>query len=577
MHLCLCPKSNTIERAKGIAVSGDYAYVANRDSKSGLRIIDISNPSAPVEVGALDISYEHAVAGSGNTVVTLGYSSVTVIDVSDPAAPVKLDVLFIEFSGFSLDITISGDYAYVGSDGSGLTVIDISNRSSPTVVGTYQTPGHAHGVAVAGNYAYVANDNSGLRVFDISNPTSPTVVSTYDNTCCAYDVAVSGSYAYLAGGDFQIIDISNPALPSEVGSYNAPFSTDLALSGPYAYLVDYDDGLDIVSIANPSAPVTVSSIDTPGSPKDVAISGVYAYVADGAAGLSIVDISNPSAPLYVATYPTLSHANSIFNSGNYAYVGGRQIFDISNPTIPIEVGVSDPSGSSYDVTVSGNYAYAADLSRLNAIDVSDPTNPIKVGQYTPPDFAYGVAASGGYVYSTDRYTGLSIHRECQTTIPNADLTVSKTGTGTGTITSDPPGIDCGTDCAETFNSDTTVTLSAAADSDSIFAGWSGACSGTSATCTVAMTSNQSVGASFLSQITTCVVGDVTLGPLTYFDGDIIGEQAEGYLDTKDDVILLSGAMVIYEATTSIELNPGFHTHTGSVFAATVRPITCAGP
>ncbi|PIV43335.1 MAG: hypothetical protein COS26_00685, partial [Candidatus Nealsonbacteria bacterium CG02_land_8_20_14_3_00_40_11] len=75
------------------------------------------------------------------------------------------------------------------------------------------------------------------------------------------------------------------------------------------------------------------------------------------------------------------------------------------------------------------------------------------------------------------------------------LTVYKTGTGSGTVTSDPLGIDCGSDCTENYASGTLVALSAAPASDSDFAGWSGACSGTGI-CQVSMIDNKSVTATF---------------------------------------------------------------------------------
>jgi len=76
------------------------------------------------------------------------------------------------------------------------------------------------------------------------------------------------------------------------------------------------------------------------------------------------------------------------------------------------------------------------------------------------------------------------------------LTVSKSGTGSGTVTSTDGGINCGSDCSETFSSGTTVTLTATADSSSTFGGWSGDCTGTSSSCTVTMTAAKSVTATF---------------------------------------------------------------------------------
>jgi YD repeat-containing protein len=53
------------------------------------------------------------------------------------------------------------------------------------------------------------------------------------------------------------------------------------------------------------------------------------------------------------------------------------------------------------------------------------------------------------------------------------LTVNKAGTGDGTVTSSPGGIDCGSDCTEDYNDGTNVTLTATPDAGSIFDGWSG--------------------------------------------------------------------------------------------------------
>jgi hypothetical protein len=77
----------------------------------------------------------------------------------------------------------------------------------------------------------------------------------------------------------------------------------------------------------------------------------------------------------------------------------------------------------------------------------------------------------------------------------AALTVAKTGTGGGTITSAPSGINCGSTCSASYTTGTSVSLTAAAASGSTFAGWSGACTGTG-TCTVSMTSARSVTATF---------------------------------------------------------------------------------
>jgi uncharacterized repeat protein (TIGR01451 family) len=76
------------------------------------------------------------------------------------------------------------------------------------------------------------------------------------------------------------------------------------------------------------------------------------------------------------------------------------------------------------------------------------------------------------------------------------LTVNKSGSGAGTVTSSPAGISCGPSCSLQFNTGTPVTLTAAASSGSRFTGWSGDCSGTAATCALAMSADHNVTATF---------------------------------------------------------------------------------
>jgi hypothetical protein len=78
---------------------------------------------------------------------------------------------------------------------------------------------------------------------------------------------------------------------------------------------------------------------------------------------------------------------------------------------------------------------------------------------------------------------------------NVALGVARAGTGTGTVTSMPAGINCGTTCTAEYMGGTSVTLMAAPVSGSTFAGWSGACTGT-ANCVVSMTQARSVAATF---------------------------------------------------------------------------------
>ncbi|MBP8295700.1 MAG: Ig-like domain repeat protein [Burkholderiales bacterium] len=80
-------------------------------------------------------------------------------------------------------------------------------------------------------------------------------------------------------------------------------------------------------------------------------------------------------------------------------------------------------------------------------------------------------------------------------VSNVLLTVAKGGTGGGAIASNPPGIECGGDCSEPYAAATAVTLTATADTGSVFSGWLGACTGRDP-CNVVVGAATNVAATF---------------------------------------------------------------------------------
>ena len=91
------------------------------------------------------------------------------------------------------------------------------------------------------------------------------------------------------------------------------------------------------------------------------------------------------------------------------------------------------------------------------------------------------------------------------------LTVVPAGSGSGTVTSAPAGINCGIDCSEAYAAGTEVTLTATAASGSTFSGWSGACAGAGA-CKVTMSQARSVTATFAKEPASPPPGTVSVAP-----------------------------------------------------------------
>jgi len=85
-----------------------------------------------------------------------------------------------QIRGVTYAVALRGNYAYIGV-GPCLVILDVSIRAHPTFVGqTGVLPDLVRGVAAGGNYAYVADGSSGLRIVEVSDPSNPTQVGTHD-------------------------------------------------------------------------------------------------------------------------------------------------------------------------------------------------------------------------------------------------------------------------------------------------------------------------------------------------------------------------------------------------------------
>lgn len=100
------------------------------------------------------------------------------------------------------------------------------------------------------------------------------------------------------------------------------------------------------------------------------------------------------------------------------------------------------------------------------------------------------------------------------------LSVTSSGSGSGTVTSSPAGISCGSTCSASYSPGRSVTLTATPTAGATFAGWSGACSGTAATCTVSMSAARFVFAGFTATTGTAYEESAAAldGWRTYSDG-----------------------------------------------------------
>ena len=282
--------------------------------------LDATGTSNGIEV-ATQGNYAYMVRGTTA-------NSLVIANISNPAAPTLTSTLTMAAS--PTNIFVSGNYAYIttSSNTAELQIVNIANPATPTIVGTYDAPGSADGlsVQVVGNYAYLARAaNGGLNEFvivNVSNPAVPTIAGAYGNNVTMNDVYVSGSYAYIGSNSttqLLVVNISVPLLPILSASFTlstvGPISS-LAGFGT-TLLVGQTSTLSVLNISNPLAVTRTGNVTTTGSTAvneiTVDSTNTYAFIgtATTSAEFQVVSLATPSAPTIVKTIDLAGTASTL--------------------------------------------------------------------------------------------------------------------------------------------------------------------------------------------------------------------------------------------------------------------------
>jgi hypothetical protein len=384
-----------------IFVSDSLCYVANQHH--GLRILDVSNPYEPTEVGYYDPlvnEWAWALVVRGDLAYLTVDDEIWILDVHDPQGIALVDSQ--QVSTLSLeDIQIHENYAYVREwAGGALFVVNVTDPHNMTVVSQYTRSTNNFHLLFPQLYL---TGEEGLRIMDITDPTELVEVGFMDGNHSIIDVFVSGDYSYLSDGPdgLYILDTSDPALPIVISRDSTSSVSDVDIEGDYAYLACSTSQLRVLNVSDPSHPTQVSSI-TVGNAVSVDVVDTVAYVASGN-GLHIVSVADIDS-LYEVGFLGVDFLKQIVVAGGYAYLAcgfdGMRIIDVSEPSMPAEVSRIEARDWTTGVDVSGNYAYMADgYAGVRVIDVSDPSHPVEA--------AYSLAGYGDQLHVVDPYLYLS--------------------------------------------------------------------------------------------------------------------------------------------------------------------------
>ena len=489
----------------------------------GLTGLGTGSSSSSVSFSKTNLAFGNQEAGSTSTQesITLtnqGSTSLTVQSVSASAGYASTDTCsgkvlsHTETCGINVKFQPDADFAPVDYPGA-ITVMD-SDASSPQVVGLSGT-----GVAPI-TFSPAALDFGQVLV----NSTSAPQTLTLSNN----DAATQG-FTLAESGGFTVADTT---CGSSLGS-GATCTADVTFSSRRFQSIGY-------------GPINGAMTITPSG------SGFLSpQVVNLKACATSIQISPPSfnfgavAVGSTGTTETVTVSGTIFNVSSTAITGA----DPGDFTITNNTCASSVSGS---CTMDVTYAPQASGVRSGTVTVTDDDacsphqQPLSGGSSKGPFIvtaatggtgtgtfssspagidcgSNGTACSASFTTGTmvtltaipddgSHFTGwsqactgagtcvLDMISDQQLTAGfdlNPDLAVSFPGNGSGTVNSNPAGINCTSSCDARFTPGTMVLLTASPAAGTSFAGWGGACSGTGS-CAVTMNSDQSVSANFIA-------------------------------------------------------------------------------
>lgn len=225
---------------------------------------------------------------------------------------------------------------------------------------------------------------------DWSNPFQEAFFNIAGNQN-AVKVQVVGDNAYVIrsnnnSANFYIIDISNPAIPMQVGALNlSGIPQNIFVAGNFAYITSNSDTreLQIINVANPASPVFAGVYDDAGNDdaRGVHIAGNYAYVSFASGvDFAVVDVTNAALPVLAGSLDIANVPNEVFVSGNYAYIASTSntmevlVVDVSVPANPILASVLNLPGNidANTVSMESNNLYVGQGNTLRVVDASNP-------------------------------------------------------------------------------------------------------------------------------------------------------------------------------------------------------------
>ena len=273
---------------------------------------------------------------------------------------------------FAFDVQVENDLAYIADAGNDFWILNVSNSANPTVLSHKLLTGVEHCVYVENDIAFVTDYNNGLIIFNVSNPSNPQQIGSFENGNAISVVDKEKDIACIGDPHLSILNVSDIAFPTEIYRDDDLPVIDLIIKEDILFCLELFQGLIILNISDPAAPVEINSWLT--------------------SSIMYRDIE--------------IHNEVIFMASNI----GLKALDISDLTNLLDLGVDSGGDPVRSIDISDNLLYMSESDENLVIhNITDINVFAEVGQYTESGLVMNsVFVSNEVIYTTAEYDGLII-------------------------------------------------------------------------------------------------------------------------------------------------------------------------
>jgi hypothetical protein len=274
--------------ASDVWLDQERAYVA--DGEAGLRILDVTNPAEPVELGGIDTLhiYTRATAARDSFAFidwALTWPPLRSIDVTDPSRPTTAGGCAI-FNPIE-DMVLKDSLLYL-AEYARFQIVNVARPREPALVGSCVLRDESYvssGLSLVDTLAYVASYP--FAIVNVKDPANPVVVGTISRG--AWNGSVRDTFLFLSSGGVLVYSVADPTQPRLIDSISlGPNTYWVEAVGTLLYTGNRD-GVHVVDATDVHNMRVRGFAATPRDANRLTYKSPYIYASCGEAGVCIFE------------------------------------------------------------------------------------------------------------------------------------------------------------------------------------------------------------------------------------------------------------------------------------------------